>query len=295
MYPTKWAGHCCTIRVRVCSSQAEPAMLRGLRRLAIGAALLMVVARGAMAGQSCEERPVGAATVHRALTLAHKARLILDASSAEIALIARAGQNLTRYGVRYSHFGFAWRDHPKGRWLIAHELNQCGTAISDIYDEGLGNFFLDDLWKMEAAILIPNVATQRRIAAALKSRIHLALHEARYNMTAYPFSVKYQNSNQWALEVIAAAEARDTVIVTRAQAQKWLALTDYQPTELKLDTITRLGARLAKTNVAFDDHPGELRWSDRIRTVTVDSVFNFIAMRDPEAVRFEVTDSSGNH
>ena len=270
-------------------------MHKSLGRLAIGAVLLMVVAPGAMAGQSCEERPVGAATVQRALTLAHETRLKLDASGAEIALIARAGQNLGRYGVRFSHFGFAWRDHPKGRWLIAHELNQCGTATSGIYDEGLGNFFLDDLWKMEAAILIPNVATQRRIASALKSRIHLALHEARYNMVAYPFSVKYQNSNQWALEVIAAAEAPDSVIATRAQAQKWLALADYQPTELNLDAITRLGARLAKTNVAFDDHPDELRWSGRIRTVTVDSVFSFIAWRDPEAMRFEVTDNSGNN
>jgi hypothetical protein len=37
--------------------------------------------------------------------------------------------------------------------------------------------------------------------------------------------------------------------------------------------MTRLGARLTAANVAFDDHPNAKRFSDRIETVTVDSVF----------------------
>ena len=110
---------------------------------------------------------------------------------------------------------------------------------------------------------------------------------------AYPFSTKYQNSNQWALEVVAAAEARDVVVASREQAQQWLKFAGYQPTELKLDAFTRLGARLTKANVAFDDHPGELRWADQIRTVTVDSVFSFIAGRDPGVIRIEVTGGPG--
>lgn len=259
------------------------------------ALLLSIAANGALAGQSCEERSPDAATVQKALTLAHDAREKLEGSGARIALIARAGQNLTRYGVRYSHFGFVWRDHPKGRWRVVHQLNNCGTASSEIYDEGLGNFFLDDLWKMEAAILIPSAGTQQRLALIMQSRGHLAFHDAHYNMVAYPFSAKYQNSNQWALEVIAAADSRDSVIASREQAQQWLRLVGYQPTELKLDALTRLGARMTKANIAFDDHPGELRWSDRIRTVTVDSVFDFVARRDPEAVRIELAGNIGNN
>ncbi|MEP7154239.1 MAG: DUF2145 domain-containing protein [Betaproteobacteria bacterium] len=242
----------------------------------------------ATAGRSCEERQPSATVVQQALTLADDARQKLDASGAEVALIARAGQNLSKFGVHYSHFGFAWRDHPKGAWRITHELNQCGTASSEIYDDGLGNFFLDDLWKMEAVILIPNETSQQRLAALFRAHKHLALHDEHYNMVAYPFSTRYQNSNQWALEVIAAAEARDAQITSREQAQQWLKLAGYQPTELKLDAFTRLGARVTKVNIAFDDHPGELRWSDRIRTVTVDSVFNFVSARDPKAVRILV-------
>jgi hypothetical protein len=147
---------------------------------------------------------------------------------------------------------------------------------------------MDDLWKMEAVILIPGVQTQERLAGLLAARKHLEFHNANYNMVAYPYSTRYQNSNQWALEIIAAAEARDAPVTTREQAQQWLKFAGYQPTELKLDALTRLGARISKANVAFDDHPGELRWSDRIRTVTVDSVFSFVAMREPEAKRMVV-------
>ena len=134
----------------------------------------------------------------------------------------------------------------------------------------------------------------RSLATLFASRGHLALHEAHYNMVAYPFSTQYQNSNQWALEVIAAAEARDAIITTREQAQQWLKFAGYEPTELKLGAMTRLGARVAKANVAFDDHPGELRWSDRIRTVTVDSVFVFIDKRDPNATRIALSGGIGN-
>lgn len=253
------------------------------------ACALLVLASGlAQAGRSCEERVLDAGVVQRALGLALETQQTLHASAAEVALIARAGQDLSRYGVRYSHLGFVWRDHPKGAWRVTHQLNACGTASSEIYDEGLGNFFLDDLWKMEAVILIPSTSTQQRLASIFKARRHLALHEARYNMVAYPFATKYQNSNQWALEIIAAAEARDAVVSSRAQAQQWLTFAGYQPTELKLDALTRLGARVAKANVAFDDHPSDLRWSDRIRTVTVDSVFNFIASRDTGTIRIEI-------
>ena len=38
----------------------------------------------------------------------------------------------------------------------------------------------------------------------------------------------------------------------------------------------RLGARAGSANVAFDDHPNEKRFADRIETVTVDSVLDWL-------------------
>ena len=40
---------------------------------------------------------------------------------------------------------------------------------------------------------------------------------------------------------------------------------------------TRLGARLTRANVEFDDHPSGDRFAGRIATVTVDSVFDWLS------------------
>ena len=50
----------------------------------------------------------------------------------------------------------------------------------------------------------------------------------------------------------------------------------YEPTVLRISPLARLGARMTAGNIAFDDHPNEKRYSDRIETVTVDSVFDWL-------------------
>jgi len=100
------------------------------------------------------------------------------------------------------------------------------------------------------------------------------LHTPAYSMVAYPWSTTYQQSNQWAIETLAGA--LDPAASTRARAQAWLQLHDYRPTVLHLDAFTRLGARMTKANVAFDDHPNAKRFSDHIETVSVDSVFDWL-------------------
>ena len=63
---------------------------------------------------------------------------------------------------------------------------------------------------------------------------------------------------------------------TRAQAQAWLQFKGYEPSTLKLGPLTRMGGRVTAANIAFDDHPNEKRFSDRIETITVDSVLAWL-------------------
>jgi hypothetical protein len=49
---------------------------------------------------------------------------------------------------------------------------------------------------------------------------------------------------------------------------------------LNIGPMTRLGARISKANIAFDDHPNEKRFADRIETITVDSVLRFLKSTD---------------
>lgn len=237
------------------------------------AALLLLAAAACQAGRSCEARPPEAQTVQRAMTLAEHVAQRLDDSGAQVVAIARAGQDLSRWGLRYSHMGFAYRE---GRvWRVVHKLNHCGSGEAAVYRQGLGEFFLDDLHEYQAAIAVLAPEVQARLLPVLQDNRQLArLHTPAYNMVAYPWSVTYQQSNQWLLETLAMAQ--DPAAATRARAQAWLQLQGYEATALRLTAFTRLGARITAANIAFDDHPNAKRFSDRIETVTVDSVFAWL-------------------
>ena len=249
---------------------------------ALWSALLVVAALAmaapAHAGRSCEARKATPQTVERAMVLAEKTLSALNASGEKVVLLARAGQDLSKYGVRYSHLGLAYQ-LPDGQggmtWRVVHKLNSCGTSDSAIYRQGLGEFFLDDLWRFEAAWVAPSPQAQAQLLALLQDPARLtAMHHKPYSIVSYAWGRKYQQSNQWAIETLAAAV--EPGVTTREKAQAWLQFKGYEPTALKLGPLTRLGGRMTAANVAFDDHPNDKRFSDRIETVTVDSVFGWL-------------------
>jgi hypothetical protein len=253
------------------------------RRLLALAVLLLAASLPARAGQPCEERPLAPHEVVLSMDLAQRTVQALDASGAQVALVARAGQDLSRYRLRYSHMGIALRDHPKGRWIVMHALNDCGTASSGLYDEGMGNFFLTDLYRHEAQLVIPGPEAQAKLARLMATRTPVRLHEPHYNMLSYVYSTRYQNSNQWVLETLAAAAAPGGQVETRAEAQQWLRAIGFQPPTVDIPAATRLGARMFRANVAFDDHPFERRMAGKIDTVSTDAVVRMVRMEDPQA------------
>ena len=243
-------------------------------RAALVAVALALAAAAAQAGRSCENRPPTAEAIQRSMALAEHAARALDQSGARVVVLARAGQDLSEYHLRYSHLGFAYRD-AEHHWRVVHKLNQCGTANGSLYRQGLGEFFLDDLYEYEAAVVVPRPDVQDRLLPALQDNARVAqLNTPAYSMVAYPWAQTYQQSNQWALETLAMTQ--EPAAQTRARAQAWLQQQGYQPTTLRIGAFKRLGGRLTAANIAFDDHPNEKRFSDRIETVTVDSVFAWL-------------------
>jgi hypothetical protein len=222
------------------------------------------------------------ATVTSGLRLAQRTHEALEAQYAregtQVVVLARAGQDLSRYGLRYSHLGIAWRAqdaHGRPAWRVLHKLNACGTATADVYRQGLGEFFLDDLWRFEAAWIVPTTDVQRQLLAVVADDQRAArVHQRPYSMVAYAWGQRYQQSNQWAIETLAAA--MDPAANARDRAQAWLRLRGYEPTTLHLGPLTRRGGRMTKATIAFDDHPNDKRFTDRIETVTVDSVFAWL-------------------
>ena len=156
-----------------------------------------------------------------------------------------------------------------------HKLNHCGSARADLYRQGLGEFFLDDLHEYRAGFAVLSPELQNGLLPLLHDNCHVQrLHAPAYNMVAYPWAQQYQQSNQWAIETMALAE--EPRATTRDRAQAWLRFKGYEPTTLRLGAMTRLGARMSAANVAFDDHPNDKRFGDRIETVTADSVFQWL-------------------
>ncbi len=246
-------------------------------------ALALAAATWAHAGRNCEARPPDTHTVQRAMDLAERTARALDAAGADVVVLARAGQDLGKYGLRWSHLGLAYRNEGQRRnglqqaatWRVVHKLNHCGSARAHIYRQGLGEFFLDDLHDYKAGIAVLTPDTQARLKPVLLDNRRAAqLHTSAYNMLAYPWATHYQQSNQWAIETLALSQ--EAQAHTREQAQAWLKFKGYEPTTLTLSPVARLGARLTAANIAFDDHPNHKRYSGRIETVTVDSVFAWL-------------------
>ena len=245
--------------------------------LVLGAALI-AWAGSAHAGRSCENKPLTAETMNKGLNLAVKAAKALDAeykkNGTQVVLLAREGQDLSKYELKYSHYGWAYRT-PEGVWRVAHKLNECGTAGGHVYRQGLGEFFLDDMWSYTAGVQVPTPAVQKALWSFLTQPSVLRLQNEPYSMVSYAWGQKYQQSNQWATETLAAA-MNPAGIQNRAQAQSWLQAQGYEPSSLIIRAFSRLGGRMTAANIAFDDHPNDKRYASRIETVTVDSVTRWL-------------------
>ena len=251
-------------------------------RLAVATMGAVLAAGPAVAGRPCENKPPPPDQIRRGMDLAQATAAALDRSGADVVLLARAGQDLSEYGLRWSHVGFVYRDatgqgsDARPVWRVMHKLNQCGTALADLYRQGLGEFFMDSPYRYEAAYSVLKPELQQALLPLLRENARAAaLHTPAYSMVAYPWSREYQQSNQWALETLAAAAAPREVF-NRAQAQDWLKRQGYQPSDLRLSTAKRLGARIGMANVAFDDHPSARRFAGHIETTTADTIFSWL-------------------
>jgi len=259
-----------------------------MRTLLATLLLALAVVLPTQAGRTCQELKPAPVTAHKALQLALHTRDALETSGAEVALVGRVGRDMSKHGLRYSHMALALRDHPKGRWFLTHMLNECGTAVSSLYDEGLGNFFLDDVFDFEAIVVIPSRALQARLLAVAATPLPLALHQPNYSLIAHPYSARHQNSNQWVLEQIAAAMAPPGAVTRRMEAQHWLRASGYAPSEIRVAPIERIGARLFASNVYFDDHTSEEMRAGRYQAVTVESVMHFVEQAQAISARHVV-------
>src|SRR5204863_10110015 len=125
--------------------------------------------------------------------------------------------------------------------------------------------------------------------AALDNARALRLLAGTYSANAYPFSLRYQNCNQWVMELLATAwstlaDAADL----RARAQQWLTESGYAPPPVDIAShLVMFGAQFVPL-IHLDDHPQEDRFALRLLTSLPASMEAFVHQRVPGARRIEL-------
>ncbi len=241
----------------------------------------------ALAGRNCEEKVVPpeklAAAAETALTVADT----LEARNAPVALIARVGTDLSKYGLVYSHAGFAVRDHANGRWTVVHLLNQCGTSRSGVYAQGLVNFFADDLVNQDARIVWLPEAESARLARYLQALPQQSLLQPTYNLLARPGSERTQNSTAWVLETLAVAQLPEGTPVNRRTTFARAEQGGFTPDTIRVAYGKRVLGGLFSANTDFTDHPVSTRVQGQYPVVTVRSIFRYMDANGLSAEQME--------
>ncbi|MCB1555285.1 MAG: DUF2145 domain-containing protein [Xanthomonadales bacterium] len=250
--------------------------MKGLRSVLF--VLVMVWVLPAVAGSACSERAAPPEHLARAAEAAVRTARALDEVDAPVALLSRVGTDLSEYGLRYSHVAFVVRDHPDGRWTVVHLLNHCNTDRSALFNEGLLNFFADDLVNFDARITWLRPAAADAVLDALSGTLPTRLHEAHYNVIARFDSDDTQNSTSWVLDLLMAAELDRSA--GRRRAQSLARAQGFEPDTIRIPYTRRLAGGLFAANASFTDHPVSARLSGRYEVVTVRSILRHLARQD---------------
>ncbi len=202
----------------------------------------------------------------------------LAAKGARIAIVFRTGRPRSELpdGISYTHGAF-WNFVPinldDGR-----EIN--GYAVYNLY-HGDGKTLAKDKSYLhqdfpldfvaptavdDMAVIIPSPEMQRRIMEVMASPTYKALHIEPYSLVSNPHDIKYQNCNEFMLDVIAAA-AWHTNDMKQIKAN---LKQHFKPTEVKTNLIERLLGPIADSRLKTDDQRGP------IMTVTYESMATFM-------------------
>ncbi len=234
---------------------------------------------------ACKQETISQDAFNKASNLGVKLIEQLERLNPRVALVGRAGTDLSKYGLKYSHAGLVFRNHPKGKWVFTHLLVRCGETVSKLYDEGAITFFSDNPHKYQAILIVPNPALQIELEKLLLEGTARNLHEGRYSVIANPDKLLYQNSNQWVLEMLAVAKSIYLPADQRRHAIKLAMEYGFQPETVKVGFFKRHLAAMFHPHVKLDDHSQDDRLSGKFSVVTVKSIKQFLEINhDVESI-----------
>nr|WP_230559004.1 DUF2145 domain-containing protein [Variovorax paradoxus] len=242
--------------------------------------------------QFCDRaKPLTADQQDRLLRFTAAVQDVLSNAGSDAVLISRSGLDLSRFGIRYSHTAIAWKG-ANGTWSARQLYYACDEGHPRLYDQGLAGFIMgidDSTLGYISIVAMPSDAAQALRSAALDTPRALQLLAARYSANAYPFSLRYQNCNQWVMELLAVAwgglPAGDDL---RERAQQWLREAAYKPKPVDVGSHALVFASNFVPLLHLDDHPKDDIYALRLRVSLPSTVEAFVREQRPGSERIEL-------
>ncbi len=267
--------------------------MKRLGALAWGAALLWAAPVHATSAPFCSEDPVITATQQdRLFRFGAVVKQTLADSGQNVALIARSGTDLSRFGVRYSHAGLSLQANPAAPWAIRQLYYACDEQQPRLFDQGMSGFVLGgsnpDLGFV-SLVFLPTAQAEPLEQTALNNPRALQLLGGNYSANAYPFSASYQNCNQWVAELLATAWNPPAVNdEPRAAAQRWLQASGYTPTVFEAGNPVTMWVSAMLPLLHRNDHPADDLSAWRYRVSTPRAIESFVRSRIDGVRRVEL-------
>jgi hypothetical protein len=258
----------------------------------------LAAAAGCHAGglRFCDDPPALNATQQdRLLRFAAVVKDELERSGRSVALIARSGLDLSRFGVRYSHAGLSLKANRLTPWSVRQLYYACNEGRPRLFDQGVAGFLsgTDDpvIGYASVVLLPPGREADELERAALDDRRALQLLGADYSANAHAFAVRYQNCNQWVMELLALAWGRldgdgTASAGLRTRAQRWLQEQAYVPTRFEVNALWMWAGAFVPW-LHHDDHPRDDVANAVYRVSMPAAIDAFVRARVPGATRLE--------
>jgi hypothetical protein len=276
------------------------APLRTARHALLGLACV-VAAHSGWAGTLayCQgQQEPSAAVQDRLIQVAGIVKSELERSGGSMALVARSGLALQRFDQRYSHAGVSLKNSPNTPWSVRQLYYACDERRPRIFDQGISGFVLganDPAEGYVSIIVLPDAAAHVLEQAALDAQQSLQLLGGSYSANAYAFSQRYQNCNQWLVELMASAwGALAPGADPRGQAQQWLRAQGYVPSTLAVGSRPLMALAALLPWLHSDDHPQEDLAESQFRVSMPESIAAFVHARLPDATRLELCYTTGH-
>ena len=273
---------------------------KALRASVLAGLMLWVACQASWAGvlRYCDPpTPLDAVQQDRLFRFGAVIKAELDRSGEALALIARSGLALDRFGLRYSHAGISLRGSANAPWSVRQLYFDCEQARPRLFDQGIAGFLLggaDPDTGYVSVLLLPPADAAPLAQVVHDNRQALRLLGGAYSANAHAFSRRYQNCNQWVAELLAVAwggldagNAQPEGDELRLHAQRWLQAQGYEPTRFDLGNplLLWLGGRLPWLHT--DDHPAEDLAAWQLRVSMPASIEAFVQRRVPATRRIE--------